>query len=113
MFSHLRHEGHLSALKAQKLFYRIQIDLLEIKPVGTQGEKYVLTVICVCSRYIFLRVCENRNAPELGAILLDVILDMSAVPAVVQSDNEFSNIAFEEMCMLLGSTQIFSTALRP
>ena len=32
---------------------------------------------------------------------------------MIQSDNEFACLAFEESCMLLGSTQIFSTALRP
>ena len=41
------------------------------------------------------------------------ILDCGVVPAVVQSDNEFMNLAFEELCSLLGSTKIFSTVLRP
>jgi len=38
---------------------------------------------------------------------------IGVVPAVIQSDNEFVNVAFEELCLLLGSCQIFSTALRP
>ena len=45
--------------------------------------------------------------------MLDVLLDAGVIPAVVQSDNEFVNLAFVELCSLLGSTQIFSAALRP
>ena len=35
------------------------------------------------------------------------------MPSIVQSDNEFVNLAMEELCGLLGSSQIFSAALRP
>ena len=108
-----RHEPHFHAVRAYKPFYRLQIDLLELKPTGPLGEKYVMTCICVATRYIFLRACGCRDAPELAILLLDVILDCGVVPAVIQSDNEFCNLAFEELCTLLGSTQIFSTALRP
>jgi len=38
---------------------------------------------------------------------------MGVVPAIVQSDNEFVNLAFEELTTLLGAAQLFSTALRP
>jgi len=38
---------------------------------------------------------------------------MGVVPAVIQSDNEFVNLAFEELTSLLGAAQLFSTALRP
>ena len=52
-------------------------------------------------------------APYLALLLLDIFLDMGVIPAVCQSDNEFTSLAFEEMCSLLGCTQLFSTALRP
>ena len=65
------------------------------------------------TRYIFLRACSTRDAVTLACILLDVILDCGVVPAIIQSDNEFCSLAFEEFCSLLGTTQIFSTALRP
>ena len=46
-------------------------------------------------------------------IILDIILDMGVVPVIIQSDNEFCTLALEELSHLLGSTQLFSTALRP
>ena len=108
-----RHEPTFQAVRSYRPFYRLQIDLLEIKPTGTNGERYILTVICVATRYIFLRATDVRDSVQLAMLLLDVILDCGVVPAIVQSDNEFISVAFEEMCSLLGTHQIFSTALRP
>ena len=101
------------SVRSYKPFHRIQIDLMEVKPSGAQGERYVMTAICVCTRYIFLRACDNREAPELAMLLLDILLDCGVILAVIQSDNEFLNLAFEELFALLGSNQIFSVALRP
>ena len=69
--------------------------------------------MCVATRYPCLRVGAERDAVSLAEILLDIILDIGVVPAVIQSDNEFATLALEELCSLLGSTQLFSTALRP
>ena len=113
VFQKPRHECQFQAVHSARPFARMQFDLLEIKPSGPEGQKYVLTVICVATRYIFLRVLCNREAPEVASAVLDVILDAGVVPTVLQSDNEFMNLAFEELCSLLGSNQIFSTALRP
>lgn len=108
-----QHEPHFQHVKSYRPFYRVQVDLLEIKPTGPKGEKYVMTVICVATRYIYLRACDTRDAPELAHVLFIVFLDMGVIPAITQRDNEFWNVAWEELCTLLGSSQIFSTALRP
>ena len=101
------------AITSYKVFYRIQIDLMEVKPAGQDDERYIFTLIDVASRYPFLRTTSTRNAVDLAHLLLDVFLDMGVIPAVVQFDNEFCNLAFEELCSSLGSTQVFSTALHP
>ena len=86
---------------------------MEVKPTGQEGERYVFTLICVCTRYIFLRALTSRDAPDVATLMLDILLDAGVIPAVIQSDNEFVSLAFEELCSLLGSTQIFSAVLRP
>ena len=106
-------EPRFQAVKSCRPFYRVQIDFMEVKPEGEDGEKYIFTVICIATRYLFLRAAKNRMAPYLALLLLDIFLDMGVIPAVCQSDNEFTSLAFEEMCSLLGCTQLFSTALRP
>ena len=60
-----RHEPAFKAVTSQKLFYRIQIDLCEVKPSGSLGERYIFTCICVATRYIFLRSVATREADVL------------------------------------------------
>ena len=78
-----------------------------------KGERYLLTLICVASRYPYLRALATRDSETIAMNLLDIILDCGVVPAIVQSDNEFVSLALEELVALMGSTQIFSTAFRP
>jgi len=111
--SHPTAEARFQAVKSCKPFYRVQIDFMEVKPQGEDGERYLLTLVCVATRYLFIRVTKTRDAEQTALLLFDIILDMGVVPAVCQSDNEFVNLAFEELCSLLGCTQLFSTALRP
>ena len=73
----------------------------------------MFTLIDVATRYPFLRCMTTRDTVELACTLLDIFLDMGVIPAIVQSDNEFCSLAFEELCQSLGSTQIFSTVLHP
>ena len=94
-------------------FYRMQYDLMEVRPKGDNGETHILTCICVASRYSYLRNLSGREATGIAQALLDIILDCGIVPAILQSDNEFATLILEELVSLLGSTQIFSTALRP
>ncbi|CAE8623312.1 unnamed protein product, partial [Polarella glacialis] len=94
-------------------FYRLQIYFMEVRPEGVNGERYILTAVCVATRYPWFRVLTSRDAADSAAMLLDVILDAGVVPAVIQSDNEFAAAAIEELSYLLGARQLFSTALRP
>ena len=94
-------------------FYRIQIDLMEIRPTGETGETHILTCSCVATRYVFLRCCMGREHHEIAERLFDVVLDMGVVPKLIQSDLEFASQILNEFTVLLGSNQMFSTALRP
>ena len=84
-----RDEASFAAVSACKPFYRLQMDLMEVKPTGLGNERYVFTFICVATRYVFFRPCTNRESTYLATVMLDVILDCGVVPAVVQSDNEY------------------------
>jgi len=86
---------------------------MEVSPAGSGGERYILTLIDVATRYIFLRALSSRESQNIAATILDIILDMGVTPCVIQSDNEFVTVSLEELTSLLGSNQIFSTAFRP
>ena len=80
-------EARFQAVKSCRPFYRVQIDLMEIKPTGEGGETHLLTLVCVATRYPFLRPTTGRDAIHLALILFDIFLDMGVIPAIVQSDN--------------------------
>ncbi len=82
------------------------------KDCRERRRKYVFTAICVATRYVFFRSCISRDAPYLATIMLDVLPDCGVIPGIIQSDNEFCNMSFEELCISLGTHHIFSTALR-
>lgn len=94
-------------------FLRIQIDLMEVRPKSEEGFTHVLTVCCVATRYVFFRNMQTRDSSDIAEQLLDCILHCGVVPRVIQGDQEFVNLVLDELCSLLGSSQIFSTALRP
>ena len=89
------------------------MDLMEVRPAGEDGSTHIMTCVCVATRYVFLRCCRGREHHHLAEILMDVILDAGCIPRVIQSDQEFSSAIISELGVLLGSNQIFSTALRP
>lgn len=91
----------------------MQFDLMEIRPCGEDGQTHILTCVCVCTRYPFFRNATGRVSSHIAELMLDIILDAGVVPKILQSDSEFCSLAFEELCMMLGSNQLFSTALRP
>ena len=94
-------------------YFRVQIDLMEVRPKGENGESHLLTFVCVATRYLFLRTIMGREHHEIAEKLFDIILDCGVVPCIIQSDLEFLSNILEELTVLLGSNQIFSTALRP
>ena len=103
----------MGTIRSSKPFVRLQWDLLEIKPMGENGETYVLTSICTTTKYPFVSAVTRRDSEVVAEAMFDVILDCGVVPSIHQSDNEFCNMAVSELVSLLGATQLFSTALRP
>ena len=56
-----REEPMYRATTTYKIFCRIQIDLMEVKPTGVEGERYIFTFIDIASRYPFLRATATRD----------------------------------------------------
>jgi hypothetical protein len=93
--------------------YRMQLDWMEVKPTGENGEDHILTVLCVSTRYPWFRTASGRDQVKAAALLLDVVLDAGVMPSIFHSDNEFISLVLEEFATLMGSQQLYSTALRP
>ena len=103
----------LGTIKGYRPFFRMQWDMMQVKPTGEDGQTYILTAICPNTKYPFLRALTTRDSEVVAESMFDVILDCGVVPAIHQSDNEFCNMAVSELISLLGAAQLFSSALRP
>ena len=103
------------SVAGKRPFLRCQMDVYKVNPPGEGGVCALLSVICVYSRYIFLRPLKLIDAEAVGEALMDVILDMGVVPLVLQSDQgpEFMNDLLAELSSLLGSRQVFSSSFHP
>ena len=75
------------------------MDVYKVNPPGKGGLRAVLSLICVCSRYPFLRPLTVVGARGVAEALVDVFLDMGVVPLVAQSGQgpEFMNDVMAEM----------------
>ena len=67
----------------------MQIDLVDMKnnkvTVGSDTFKYILVVLDVFSRYIFLRPLKSKSSGEVAGILLRIFSD-TGPPKRLQSD---------------------------
>ena len=110
-----RNPARLKRTKGKRPFLKVQIDLYEVTPQAPDGTTAILTLHCTYSRYPFFRKVKGKTAKEVATQLFDIVLDMGVVPQVVQSDlgKEFVNELLSELLVLLGSTQVFSSAVHP
>ena len=110
-----RNPARLRRNRASRPFAKMQIDLYEVSPQAEDGTQYVLTCHCTYGKYPFFRLQRTKTAKETAENIFDVILDAGVVPLVFQSDlgKEFANEMLGELLNLLGSAQVFSSAVHP
>jgi len=110
-----RNPARLRRTKGKRPFLRLQVDLYEVTPPAEDGTNMIMTTHCTWSRYPFFRKQKGKTAIATATNLFDVILDCGVVPEVIQTDlgKEFTNSLVAELLGLLGSSQVFSSAVHP
>lgn len=89
------------------------MDLAQL-PTSTNGYNYILVIIDVCTRLVFLRALKVKDAPTIAKKLFKLFCDVGW-PRIWQSDNgtEFKNSVLKEMKKLSGADHRFITAYNP
>jgi transposase InsO family protein len=93
-----KHGFHpLKAINAKLPFDHIAIDLKQL-PTSKNGYNYILVVVDVCTRFVFLRELRNKEANNIAKALLKIFCDVG-FPKILQSDNgsEFVNSLLKEI----------------
>jgi len=105
------------AIKACKVQERHQVDLVNMMamPVSLEGVtyKYIMSVIGLFSRFIFLKPLKTKESAEVAEILLE-IYNEHGPPLILQSDQgtEFKGVV-KKVCEALNVRIIKSSAYSP
>ena len=79
----------LHPVKSSGVMHQVQVDLVDMKTypatVESQCFKYILVMLDVFSRFIFLRPLKSKSASEVACILLKIFCD-TGPPRRMQSD---------------------------
>ncbi|CAE8652229.1 unnamed protein product, partial [Polarella glacialis] len=97
-------------------FDLVQIDLKgPIVPQSEEGFRFVLTVICVYTRYVFLTGLKTKTKREVAAALLDTFWQAGVFPRALQSDRgtEFLNALVAEILAIMQVRRKVSPAYTP
>ena len=114
-YSIVRHGYNpLTTITARMPMDHLQIDLVSGFRISNDGNKYLCTVIDICTRFAFLRALKDKSARSVADVLIEIIRDFG-IPKIIQSDNgtEFANEVMTEMCSLLKIDKRFSAPYHP
>jgi len=80
---------------------------------GNNGYKYIFTIIDTFTKFAHTVPLKTRTSTTVAAALQEVLdcemeIDIQHCPSVLQSDNEFDNDEFKQLCDKYGIKQVFS-----
>ena len=97
-------------------FDTVQIDLQgPIVPPSEEGWRFVLTAICVYTRYPALRGTCTKTKQEVARVLVDIFWELGTFPRVIMSDRgaEFVNALMEEILAIIRVSRFAAPAYTP
>jgi len=104
-------QGDLVPLLTGAPVERWACDLAGPFPKSTKGHVYILTAICVFSKYIILVPLRDKKAITVAnAVYVRVFLKYGAGEILTDNGGEFRNELLGELCRLMGISRSFTTA---
>src|SRR3989338_3586721 len=111
----LRREGFHPMRSAEAMYpmNHVAIDNAYM-PVDPQGYAYVLVIVDICTRFVFLRALKELSAAAIGRKLFKLFCEVG-FPRIIQSDNgpEFQNRLLAQLTKLAEVNHRFSTPYYP
>ena len=98
-----RQQINLKPVTSKEVMNRIQMDIVDMNrnPVEISEDKvfrYVLVVLDVFSRFIFLRPLQSKSSTEVAAVVMQIFSDVGP-PKIIQTDQgtEFKGVVEQVM----------------
>lgn len=111
----LKHEGYhpLTFVEATFPMDHVAIDTAHM-PVDAEGYAYVLVIVDIATRFLFLRALQQASGSAVGRELFKLFCEVG-FPKIIQSDNgpEFRNSVIRELMLLAEVKHRFSTPYHP
>eukprot|EP00733_Pompholyxophrys_punicea_P000125 Pompholyxophrys_punicea_v1_NODE_19_length_5902_cov_21.503677.p1 type:complete len:734 gc:universal NODE_19_length_5902_cov_21.503677:2263-62(-) len=95
------HYHPLTFITANLPLDHLALDLLGPMPTSAEGFNYILVIVDICSRFVFLRSLVDKSASAVAHALFLIITDFGP-PKILQSDNgtEFINEVIRQLTSL-------------
>ena len=94
---------------------RVEIDFTEFDYADPDsGHRYVLTVVCCCSKFLWVKTFATKHAAPVAQSLIE-LFSSEGYPEILQSDNgkEFTVEVVKEYLKLIGTKEVHSRARHP
>jgi len=103
----------LKAIHATLPGEHVAIDLAQF-PVSNRGYEYVLLVVDICTRFVFLEPLKTKNAETITSLLFKLFCTIG-FPKIVQSDqgSEFKNDPVKDLLTKLKTEHRLTTPYHP
>jgi transposase InsO family protein len=107
----LPRSGGLQPILAGAPWERISIDLTGPHPRTSRGSVYILTVICLFTKYAEAFPIPEKRADVVARVLVEQIFCRYGTPLTILSDNgkEFQSSILLQICNLLGIDKLRTT----
>lgn len=110
-----RHISHDFPISSHAPAERLQADLLDLSPWSkwNSNYKYLLVVIDVYTKYLFVRPLKSKNESDISSAMKEIfdecLQTMGVYPTILQSDQESSikSRQFKAYCKRIGVQQLF------
>ena len=104
----------LTPVTADYPMYHISMDTAGPFTQSARGMVHLLIVVCLFTRFCFLRALPNKEAATIAAVLFAIFCEVG-FPSIIQSDNdtEFANSVIAELVKLMMAVHHFSTPYNP
>ena len=107
-------KGKLQPMTMGAPVERWACDLAGPFPTSSKGHSYILTAVCVFTKYIVLIPLRDKLATTVArAIMHHVFLKYGAGEILTDNGLEFKNELLSELCRLMGIARCFTTSYQP
>jgi len=104
----------LTPIMANNPMDAVAVDTAHSFPTSPQGNNVLLIVVCIFTRFVFLRALPNNSAISVASALFRIFIDFG-FPRIIQSDNgtEFVNTIIRHLTTSFGIDHRLSTPYHP